>query len=139
MIVGFDNDDPSVFEAQRQFLRDSRIPMSMTGMLYAIPKTPLHDRLAAEGRLDLSDIPEFGTNVIPLNIGRQELRRRLRPDHDRPLRLRPLFRPPRRPLPRRQPHHGPRPIRVVEDAPPRTSSRATSSSSPRPSASSPAS
>ena len=43
-------------------------------MLYAIPKTPLHDRLAAEGRLDLADEPEFGTNVIPLKIGREELR-----------------------------------------------------------------
>ena len=43
-------------------------------MLYAIPKTPLHDRLAAEGRLDPSDQPEFGTNVIPLKISREELR-----------------------------------------------------------------
>ena len=46
----------------------------MTGMLHAIPKTPLHARLAAEGRLDPADQPEFGTNVIPLKIGREELR-----------------------------------------------------------------
>ena len=46
----------------------------MVGMLHAIPKTPLHARLAAEGRLDLSDEPEFGTNVIPLHLEREELR-----------------------------------------------------------------
>ncbi len=45
----------------------------MSGMLSAIPKTPLHDRLASEGRLDLADRSEFGTNVIPLRIGREEL------------------------------------------------------------------
>jgi len=45
----------------------------MRGMLSAIPKTPLYDRLASEGRLDLADRPEFGTNVIPLQIGREEL------------------------------------------------------------------
>lgn len=45
----------------------------MSGMLSAIPKTPLYDRLASEGRLDLADRPEFGTNVIPLQMGREEL------------------------------------------------------------------
>ena len=46
----------------------------MVGMLYAIPKTPLHARLTAEGRLDLDDEPPFGTNVIPLRMTRDELR-----------------------------------------------------------------
>ena len=46
----------------------------MVGMLHAIPKTPLHARLRAEGRLDMADEPGFGTNVIPLRIGRAELR-----------------------------------------------------------------
>jgi hypothetical protein len=46
----------------------------MIGMLSAIPKTPLHARLAAEGRLDEADRSEFGTNVIPLRLGREELR-----------------------------------------------------------------
>ena len=45
----------------------------MSGMLSAIPKTLLYDRLASEGRLDLADRPEFGTNVIPLRTGREEL------------------------------------------------------------------
>src|SRR5437660_4731313 len=46
MIVGFDNDDASIFEAQRQFLKEARIASAMLGMLAAIPKTPLHARLA---------------------------------------------------------------------------------------------
>ncbi len=74
MIIGFDNDDETIFEAQRKFIDEARIPLSMTGMLHAIPKTPLHDRLAAEGRLDPADQPEFGTNVIPLKLTRAELR-----------------------------------------------------------------
>src|SRR5262249_12655672 len=55
MILGFDNDDPTIFDAQRQFLKDARIVTAMIGMLSAIPKTPLHARLAAEGRLDPCD------------------------------------------------------------------------------------
>ena len=50
-----------------------RIAFSMSGMLAAIPKTPLHERLAADGRLDTADIPEYGTNVIPLMMSREEL------------------------------------------------------------------
>lgn len=74
MIVGFDHDDAGIFQAQRQFLTDAHIPHAMIGMLSAIPKTPLHDRLAKAGRLDPADVSEFGTNVIPLNLGRAELR-----------------------------------------------------------------
>jgi radical SAM superfamily enzyme YgiQ (UPF0313 family) len=74
MILGFDHDDASIFAAQRQFLKESRILHAMIGMLHAIPKTPLYARLAAEGRLDPDDHPEFGTNVIPSGISREELR-----------------------------------------------------------------
>ena len=74
MIIGFDNDDETIFHRQVEFLEKSRVSIAMTGMLHAIPKTPLHARLAAEGRLDPADQPEFGTNVIPLKIGRGELR-----------------------------------------------------------------
>jgi radical SAM superfamily enzyme YgiQ (UPF0313 family) len=74
MILGFDNDDETIFDAQCAFLRGARIANSMSGMLSAIPKTPLYDRLAAEGRLDPSDEPEFGTNVIPLKMSREALR-----------------------------------------------------------------
>jgi radical SAM superfamily enzyme YgiQ (UPF0313 family) len=74
MILGFDNDDATIFDAQRQFLKEARIASAMIGMLAAIPKTPLHARLAAEGRLDLADEPEYGTNVIPAQMTREELR-----------------------------------------------------------------
>jgi radical SAM superfamily enzyme YgiQ (UPF0313 family) len=74
MIMGFDSDDATIFDAQRRFIQEARIGMTMMGMLHAIPKTPLHARLAAEGRLDPGDEFEFGTNVIPLHLGREELR-----------------------------------------------------------------
>jgi radical SAM superfamily enzyme YgiQ (UPF0313 family) len=73
MILGFDHDGPEVFEAQRRFLEEARVAISMIGMLTAIPKTPLHARLAAAGRLDGAEFPEFGTNVIPLGLSRREL------------------------------------------------------------------
>ena len=74
MIVGFDNDGPDIFDLQRRFLKDSRILHVMIGLLYAIPKTPLHKRLAAEGRLDFDDAPAYGTNVIPAQMTREQLR-----------------------------------------------------------------
>jgi len=37
-ILGFDNDDSTVFDAA-EFLRDARITHAMIGMLTAIPKT----------------------------------------------------------------------------------------------------
>jgi len=74
MIVGFDHDDASVFDSQLQFIKDARILHIMMGMLFAVPKTPLYDRLAAEGRLDPSDHPDCGTNVIPALMTREELR-----------------------------------------------------------------
>ena len=74
MIMGFDHDNEGIFDRQVQFIQDSRIAFAMSGMLSAIPKTPLHDRLAAEGRLDRADTCEYGTNVIPLLMTREELR-----------------------------------------------------------------
>ena len=74
MIVGFDHDDTGIFSAQREFMRQTDIMHAMVGMLSAIPKTPLHARLQAEGRLDLDDRQAFGTNVIPLGMSRDELR-----------------------------------------------------------------
>src|SRR4051794_6268697 len=73
MIMGFDSDDATIFDRQVEFIQKCRISFSMSGMLSAIPKTPLHERLAAEGRLDPADRSEFGTNVIPLQMGREEL------------------------------------------------------------------
>src|SRR5436853_2318960 len=36
-IVGFDNDPPDVFERQIQFIREAAIPLSMVGLLNALP------------------------------------------------------------------------------------------------------
>jgi radical SAM superfamily enzyme YgiQ (UPF0313 family) len=73
MIMGFDHDDDGIFDRQIEFVQRARIAFSMSGMLSAIPKTPLHDRLAAEGRLDTADVSEYGTNVVPLLMTREEL------------------------------------------------------------------
>lgn len=74
MIMGFDNDDETIFHRQIEFVQQAQIAYSMSGMLTAIPKTPLHARLASEGRLDPADVPEFGSNVIPLKMSREALR-----------------------------------------------------------------
>ncbi|HEY0121585.1 MAG TPA: DUF4070 domain-containing protein [Rhizobium sp.] len=74
MILGFDSDDATIFEAQRVFIKDARIVNAMIGMLAAIPNTPLYTRLEQEGRLDHADPPAYGTNVIPLNLSRETLR-----------------------------------------------------------------
>jgi radical SAM superfamily enzyme YgiQ (UPF0313 family) len=75
MIVGFDHDDPSIFEEQFQFIQQARIPISMTGMLNAVPKTPLHARLKAAGRLIADSVGDqfVFTNVVPSGMSRLEL------------------------------------------------------------------
>jgi radical SAM superfamily enzyme YgiQ (UPF0313 family) len=50
-IVGFDNDPKDVFERQIQFIREAAIPLSMVGLLTALPNTQLWRRLKSEGRL----------------------------------------------------------------------------------------
>jgi radical SAM superfamily enzyme YgiQ (UPF0313 family) len=75
MIVGFDNDDESIFEEQLRFIQDARIPVSMTGMLQAMPKTPLHDRMAKEGRLIAESTGDqfVFSNILPKAMTRVEL------------------------------------------------------------------
>ena len=76
MIVGFDSDDLGVFERQYEFLKQNRILFAMAGMLSAIPKTPLYDRLEREGRLDNAaiDNPRVATNVVPLLMSVEQMR-----------------------------------------------------------------
>jgi len=75
MIVGFDNDDAAIFEEQFDFIQAARIPVSMTGMLNAVPKTPLHDRLAKDNRLlSFNTGDQFiMTNIIPKSMTSQQL------------------------------------------------------------------
>lgn len=50
-IVGFDSDDETIFERQREFIERAAITWAMAGMLQAPPTTPLYDRMKKEGRL----------------------------------------------------------------------------------------
>ncbi len=74
-IVGFDSDPLDVFERQIQFIRDAAIPLSMVGLLNALPNTQLWRRLQAEGRLlkeslgdntlaDLNFVPRMDSKVL---------------------------------------------------------------------------
>jgi radical SAM superfamily enzyme YgiQ (UPF0313 family) len=74
MMLGFDSDDETIFERQLKMVEDARIVHSSVGMVTAIPKTPLYERLERENRLDPADRSEYGTNAIPLKLGREELR-----------------------------------------------------------------
>ncbi|MHB0957150.1 MAG: B12-binding domain-containing radical SAM protein [Pirellulaceae bacterium] len=70
-IVGFDNDDKQIFQDQFRFIQDNGITLAMVGMLQAIPRTPLYQRLEQEGRLYLEDP---NCNFIPKQMSREELR-----------------------------------------------------------------
>lgn len=50
-IVGFDSDEPSIFQRQIDFIQKSGIVTAMVGLLQAIPGTRLYERLKSEGRL----------------------------------------------------------------------------------------
>ncbi|HSQ04904.1 MAG TPA: DUF4070 domain-containing protein [Burkholderiales bacterium] len=75
MIVGFDHDDPSIFDEQFRFIQEARIPVSMTGMLNAIPKTPLYQRLKQAGRLIAESVGDqfVFTNIVPEGRSRVQL------------------------------------------------------------------
>ena len=51
------------------------MPVSMTGMLQALPRTPLYDRVRSEGRLlDESTGDQFAfSNILPAGMSRHEL------------------------------------------------------------------
>lgn len=51
IILGLDTDTPDTGERILAFIKRSRIPMLTINLLQALPKTPLWDRLAREGRL----------------------------------------------------------------------------------------
>ena len=51
LIVGFDNDDLTIFEDLYQFIEDTNNPIAGISLLNAPKKTPLYERLKKEGRL----------------------------------------------------------------------------------------
>jgi radical SAM superfamily enzyme YgiQ (UPF0313 family) len=73
MIIGFDHDDETIFDRQVAFLEEARIASGLVGMLHAIPRTPLYDRLLAEGRIGEAEGTGFKTNVIPLGMTRERM------------------------------------------------------------------
>jgi len=77
MIVGFDHDDADIFREQLDFIQEARIPVSMTGLLQALPKTPLHERVQREGRLrEESRGDQFVlSNIVPARMSQVELYR----------------------------------------------------------------
>jgi radical SAM superfamily enzyme YgiQ (UPF0313 family) len=50
-ILGFDSEKGPVADAMVELIEDAAIPVSMVGLLYALPNTQLTRRLAQEGRL----------------------------------------------------------------------------------------
>jgi radical SAM superfamily enzyme YgiQ (UPF0313 family) len=75
MIVGFDHDDASIFDAIPKFIGEARISNALIGLLHAIPTTPLYERLKQAGRLNDEEASDrYGTNVVPLLMSREELR-----------------------------------------------------------------
>jgi radical SAM superfamily enzyme YgiQ (UPF0313 family) len=62
IILGLDSDTPETAERVLEFVERSAIPMLTINLLQALPRTPLWDRLAAEGRL--VDEPGRESNVL---------------------------------------------------------------------------
>jgi len=67
-IVGFDHDQPSIFQRQIDFIQKSGIVTAMVGLLQAPAGTRLYERMEREGRLcsEFSgDNVDGTTNIIP--------------------------------------------------------------------------
>ncbi len=74
-IVGFDNDKKSIFKTQIDFIQKSGITTAMVGILNALPKTQLWDRLKKEGRIISNSTGENcndSVNFIP-KMGKKAL------------------------------------------------------------------
>jgi radical SAM superfamily enzyme YgiQ (UPF0313 family) len=75
-IVGFDNDPPSIFQQQVDFIQKSGIVTAMVGLLQAPLGTRLYERMQRDGRLvnEFSgDNLDGSTNIIP-KMGLEALR-----------------------------------------------------------------
>ena len=74
-IVGFDSDPPSIFEQQIRFIQRIGVVTAMVGLLHAVPRTPLYQRLKQQGRIlmdstgnntdgTLNFIPKMDTQLL---------------------------------------------------------------------------
>jgi radical SAM superfamily enzyme YgiQ (UPF0313 family) len=74
LIVGFDNDDASIFDELFAFLHRADIPITGIGLLNAPRATPLYQRLKNEGRIiDSGGDWQLATNIVPKNFTGEEL------------------------------------------------------------------
>jgi radical SAM superfamily enzyme YgiQ (UPF0313 family) len=76
LIVGFDNDDVSVFDDLYHFIKATHSPIAGISLLNAPKFTPLYERLKKEGRLaeeNFSGEWQLYTNIIPKLMKRDEL------------------------------------------------------------------
>ncbi len=67
-IVGFDNDDLSIFRRQIEFIQKTGVVIAMIGILQALPGTRLYERLRDENRLladSTGNNTDFSINFIP--------------------------------------------------------------------------
>jgi radical SAM superfamily enzyme YgiQ (UPF0313 family) len=67
-IVGFDSDQPDIFERQFEFIQQAGVVTAMVGLLQAVPRSRLYQRLAREGRLlgdSLGDNTKAAFNFEP--------------------------------------------------------------------------
>jgi radical SAM superfamily enzyme YgiQ (UPF0313 family) len=67
-IVGFDSDPNTIFDMQIKFIQTSGVVTAMVGILVALPRTRLYERLKKEQRLlreDSGDNTDCSTNFIP--------------------------------------------------------------------------
>lgn len=68
-IVGFDNDPLTIFDTQIRFIQKSGVVTAMVGILTALPRTQLYERLKKERRLlnetSSGNNTDFSTNFIP--------------------------------------------------------------------------
>jgi len=62
IILGLDTDTPETPGAILDFAQESQIPLMTVNLLYALPKTPLYDRLKRDGRI-LND-PDGDSNIV---------------------------------------------------------------------------
>ena len=77
IMVGFDDDDLTIFRRQFEFLQEACIPVCFAGMMLAPDGTPLKERLIREGRyLGSESVRDhtLGTNVIPKRMTVEQLR-----------------------------------------------------------------
>lgn len=67
-IVGFDNDDLSIFKRQIEFIQQTGVVVAMIGLLQALPGTRLYNRLKDENRLlknASGNNTDFSINFMP--------------------------------------------------------------------------